>query len=507
MNDICTMMERWNKAILDRAGEAAFFLEGVGKYNSEFLYPLTLATMLFQNVEAVRSWLRSPLENGQAYLKLFNFNLDLISRYSLGTLKTVGLYNEQELGRFFEALQPSQSNGNGLGTFFTNQKEAVRWAVQEYPKAIRDIEPEYGFHFEKEPKSLFAETDRFVLRQVMPTEPGVTVDNQLKPLVIIPPFVLGSSILAFLPGQKKSYAHCFANHSIPTYIRIMKNIHETPAVQVMSMEDDAMDTKYFCELVSKKHRQPVTLNGYCQGGFSSLCNILSGELDGLVDALITCVAPMDGTRSRGLGQFLSNLPPHFNDLVYGTKSLANGNRIADGDLMGWIYKLKSIEDSGPMVSFFRDIMMGSGQVGDGRQINKTLAALNYWLQYERTDLPLKITEMSFRSYTFPITADGTLPVTIHGRKLNLHAIKEKKIKWLLCYGQSDDLVEKEVALAPLDYIDIEVSPFPKGHVAIATSWSNPESNCPIDSVFGQPSRRGPVRFQLDLIAEKQAKGK
>jgi hypothetical protein len=134
-------------------------------------------------------------------------------------------------------------------------------------------------------------------------------------------------------------------------------------------------------------------------------------------------------------------------------------------------------------------------------INKTIAALNFWLQNERSDLPLSVTEMSFRSYTIPVTSDGTLPVTLFGKKLRFQGIREKNIKWLLCYGETDDLVEKEVALAPLDYIDVEVTPFPKGHVAIATSWSHPQSSCALDSVFGEGHYSGPVRFHLDLMKE------
>jgi hypothetical protein len=135
-----------------------------------------------------------------------------------------------------------------------------------------------------------------------------------------------------------------------------------------------------------------------------------------------------------------------------------------------------------------------------------VAALNYWLQQERSDLPLPITEMSFCSYTTPISSDGTLPVTLFGEKLNIRAIGEKGIPWLLCYGESDDLVEKEVALAPLDFVDVEVTPFPKGHVAIATSWSHPDSACPLDGRFGKNQVRGPVRFHLDLADAQQAKG-
>jgi len=310
--------------------------------------------------------------------------------------------------------------------------------------------------------------------------------------------VLGTNVLAFLPNDKKSYVHCFANKGIPTYIRIMKDIATTPAFQLMTGEDDARDTRLFCELLKKKHGRPVTLNGYCQGGFSALCNILSGELDGLVDALITCVSPMDGTCSKGLSTFLKNLPPRFNDLAYGTKTLPNGNKVADGKLMGWVYKLKAIQDEYPLVSFYRDIMMLSADGSSPGKFNKTAVAINYWLTYERNDLPLAITKMSFDSYNTPITREGTLPVRLFNRELNLKRMKEKKIKWLICYGENDDLVEKETALAPLDYLDAEVTVFPKGHLAIATSWSNPSSEFALHKRFGENNYRGPVLYQLDL---------
>jgi hypothetical protein len=134
-----------------------------------------------------------------------------------------------------------------------------------------------------------------------------------------------------------------------------------------------------------------------------------------------------------------------------------------------------------------------------RKMSKTAAALNYWLNYERNDLPLEITRMSFFSYNTPISRDGVLPVKLFGRKLEIGRLKEKEIPWLLCYGENDDLVEKETALAPLDYFDVEISPFPKEHVAIATSWSDPSSACALHTRFGKSNWRGPpVRFQLDL---------
>jgi hypothetical protein len=143
----------------------------------------------------------------------------------------------------------------------------------------------------------------------------------------------------------------------------------------------------------------------------------------------------------------------------------------------------------PAVAFVRDMMMFNRMGPKKVKISKTAAAINYWLQNERNDLPLAITEMSFASYNIPITPDGTLPVKLFGKKLNFKRLQEKGIPWLICYGVHDDLVEKETALAPLDYIDAEVSAFPKGHVAIATSWSLPTSECAPHTRFGEQNYR------------------
>ncbi len=475
------------------------FLSGLARYTTDFFVPYLISTHYFQQVESGNLFKTSPLDSLESYLNLLDYNNELMGRGVSSALDAINEYAWPEIGAFLQAMYQGvfALNPHELNAFATRQAELMERVVHVYPQVIQNIEPEYGFHFERGVHERVAETDRFYLYRITPTDTAAAGRN-MKPVCILPPYVLGANILGFLPGENKSYAHAFANQGIPTYIRILKDIGSTEALQTMTAEDDALDTRLFCETIFKRHGKPVTLNGYCQGGFNALCNLLSGELDDLVDAFITCVAPMDGTRSRGLAEFLKRLPRRFNDLAYGTKTLPNGNKVADGTLMGWVYKLKSIETEQPLNAFFRDIRMLRARNGAPVQISKTAAALNYWLSAERFDLPLAITRFSFASYNTPITADGTLPVQLFGRKLNLKRIAEKQIPWLICYGTHDDLVEKETALAPLDFVPAEVTPFPKGHVAIATSWSDPKSACALHTRFGTGNWRGPVRFQLDL---------
>jgi pimeloyl-ACP methyl ester carboxylesterase len=481
---------------------------GLSRYCGDFLLPYFISTHYFQQVESKRSQSAPIVDTISAYLELMDNNLELLTRGSKGVFDMLSQYHQLELKDLTAALYQSvwMQDTKPLKAIAKRQADLMELIVETYPRAIGDIGDEYGFHFERGDHPLVAETERFYLYQVMPYQKKTTVKQNAKPILILPPYVLGANILGFLPGEERSYAHCYANLGIPTYIRILKDIQTTEALQQMTGEDDADDTAHFCKTIMERHGKPVTLNGYCQGGYNALCNLLTGRLDDLVDAFITCVSPMDGTRSKDLARFLQRLPKRFNDLAYGTKTLANGNQVADGRLMGWVYKLKSIETESPLATFYRDLLMFARQKGDNSfKISKTAAALNYWLSRERFDLPLEITKISFASYNTPITADGTLPIKLFGNRLNIKRLKEKKIPWLICYGQHDDLVEKETALAPLDYIQAEVTPFPKGHVAIATSWSSPTSACALHTRFGDGPYRGPVRFQLDLDDALDAK--
>ncbi len=495
----CPPMDWGFNAISNLSLATQTYLSGISAYATEFFVPYLISTFYFKKVESERIFKSFPTDTFQSYFNLFDFNFDLVSKSFTSALDIMGTYGQNETDKFLSVLNKSMMNHdiNEFDEYARHQFELMNNLVYGYPQAITDIEPEFGFHFEKGEHKLIAETDRFYLYQVAPSEKGIEIEKNKKPILIIPPYVLGANILCFLPGEKRSYVHSFANKGFPTYIRILKNIETSEALQLMTPEDDAIDTRDFCETILKRNGKPVTLNGYCQGGFNALCDLLSGELDGLVDTFITCVAPMEGTRSEGLSDFLKRLPTRFNDLAYGTKTLPNGNKVADGRLMGWVYRLKSIATEQPIAAFLNNMMLVNSSRKGEFKFTKMAAALNYWLINERSDLPLGITKVSFASYNTPITSDGVLPIKLFGRELNLKRIKEKNIAWLICYGVHDNLVEPDTALAPLDHIQVEVTPFPKGHVAIATSWSSPNSACALDSRFGEGAWRGPVLAHME----------
>jgi hypothetical protein len=495
------------EAFFFKAEALQIYSNGILRALCDFMAPALGAMKSFSELERDKLMLAGPQETFQQYIELLQFNIEIGTKGLTNSLTTMMDYHLRQSGDALQASLVTLFGGNGaedIVSYTDRQRRLYDLVVNAYPQAILDIKSEYGHHFDDGGYIKVAESDRFVLYQVLPLERSTVVRENAKPIVIIPPYVLGPHILAFLPGENKSYVHCYANQGIPTYIRIVKDIDTTPAVQVMTCEDDARDTRTFCEQVVARHGKPATLNGFCQGGYIATLDLLSGELDGLVDALITCVAPMDGTRSKSLVDYIEHLPPRFRELGYAVKTLPNGNKVVDGKVMSWVYKLKSMDLEAPVVSFYRDILMLDRTLDKPVKINKTAAAINHWMIHDRTDLPLGITEMSFASYTKPVDQDGNLPIKLFGRTLNFKRLQEKGIKWLICIADKDDLIDAPAALAPLDFVEAEVTVFPKGHGAIATSWSMPTSECALHTCFCPANKRfgdkcrGPVVYHLDL---------
>ena len=510
-NKFCYDLPEYNRMALQFATAQLRSVVAYGnvlaKYHQEFMQPFWTALEAFLSTEQEKLLRHPATDSMRDYFELLQFNLQVGEKGFRSGMNAMLEYHGARTNGAVEAWLNTvyQRDGETIVDFTEKEARLLETLLYAYPKAIRAIKPEYGFHFDGDGYVKAGETDRFLIYQVLPTN-GEAVKQSGKPVLILPPYVLGPNILAFLPGEKKSYVHAYANQGIPTYIRILKDIDTTPAVQTLTGEQDALDTRTFCEIIKKRHGRPVTLNGFCQGGFVAITGMLSGKLDGLVDALINCVAPMDGTRSKALVEYMEHLPPRFRDLGYAVKPLPNGNRVVDGKVMSWVYKLKSMENEAPLYTLYRDLKIFDNSDRGPAKISKTAAAINHWLIFDRKDLPEGITKMSFDSYTVPVDDQGNLPFKLFDRMLNSKRLQEKNISVLICYAEKDDLVDKDAALAPLDYIPAEITCFPKGHGAIATSWSRPDSACALHTRFGD-NYRGPVRFQLDLEKDQEKKQK
>jgi len=471
------------------------FMNSLIKYFDIFLEPLPNAINSFLNAEQINS--SSNHEDFNDITELMRWNMAMAERNFRSGLEEFNKYSSSRIQGWTQAwMDYVDGNQDGFRDFFQGEASTMKHLANSIDKAVSEVEDHFGLKLSDDSfYTKVAETDRFALYQVLPCIPGVKVRENGKPVLLIPPYVLGPNILAFLPDEGRSYAHSFANKGIPTYIRVVKNINLHIAVQAMTGEDDVLDTKYFCCYLVGRHGKHVSLNGYCQGGFMAMAGMLTGELDNVVDTLITCVAPLDGTRSHGITSFLNSLPSRYRKLEYATKALKNGNLVVDGKLMGWVFKLKNMEKESPVSNMMSDMKMIQGRPNDNKPVPRIAAAINRWICGDRTDLPFEISKMSFASYTTPIDKDGNLPFKLFGKALNLKHIENKGINFQICYAEKDDLVEKNAALAPLDFIKAEVTSFPKGHGAIATSWSKPDSPYPLDGEFN--GVRGPVKFHLD----------
>ena len=196
-----------------------------------------LRARAFTGVEREKILGMQPRDTFRDYLELLQFNMQIGATGLAHSLAAILEHRFRQSGETLQASLVTLFGGEGedIATLAARQRRLFDLVVNAYPRAIREIKSEYGLHFDNGGYRKIAETERFVLYQVLPLDPEIEVRENGKPLVIIPPYVLGPHILAFLPEEGKSYVHCFANQGIPTYMRILKDIHSNPPVQLMTL--------------------------------------------------------------------------------------------------------------------------------------------------------------------------------------------------------------------------------------------------------------------------------
>jgi len=423
-------------------------------------------------------------------------------------LITKGLISAQEkmMSYLFDQIEESsqalvntlfdyKGDGEKLGAFIRREAEVME-SVANFNEQIEQIKDEFGFHFDRPEYKLVHETSTFNMYQVLPLKKGVKVRDDIPPMLLVPPYMLGVHILAFLPQENKSYAHSFANEGVPTYVRVVKDIMTTEAVQLTTPEDDCLQTLELCEKLKQIHGKKAVLNGTCQGGYICMMNLLSGKFTDVCDTLITNVAPIDGTYSAAI----SGMPQMHSDFI--TTTMPNGNKVANGYMLSLGMRFVAIDRETPLVK-----VLDQASLHRATDLNpgKTPAALFRWLLKERVHLPLAVANMSSATFQNAIAEDGTLPVQLFGKSLNMKDFAKMGVKWYQDYAIKDDLVTPPCATAGNRFLEgsgvVEPVAFHGGHVAVLTSPY--AKKAPVNGEFIDATGkkvRGPVKFMLDLAS-------
>lgn len=478
----------------DNITNACHFGNSLVKYNLAFAKALKKETEEFANsaLIAAEIALKASRENkldSQEVFDVITHNGYLMAKGTVASLEKLSDYSLDIAQQSFSAFYNTVTNGSGekLHEFMIREAECME-RVANFHEQIDEIEGEFGFDFESRGYNLVHETKAFNLYQVLPNN-GTHVNDYKKPVLLVPPYMLGVHILSFLPNENKSYAHAFANEGIPTYVRVVKNITTEEDVQKLTPEEDCLQTMELCAVIKDRHEnQKVTLNGTCQGGYICLMNILSGHLVDVVDSLITNMAPIDGTYSRAI----KGMPHLHSDFI--TRKLDSGARVADGDILSFGMRFVAIDQEMPLVKVLNAAAMQKATDGNP---GKTVAALFRWLSHERVHLPLAISTMSTTTFQQPISPEGILPVKLFGDELNIKNLEKMGVKWYQGYAKRDDLVPVACATAANRFLDektLEAVEFPGGHVSILTSPHSWKS--PINGHFGD--KRGPVAWLLEF---------
>lgn len=367
-----------------------------------------------------------------------------------------------------------------------------------FSKMVKQLDKEFGFHFEnKDMYKLVDETDRFWLYQVLPTK-KIKLNNSRKPVLMIHPYLLGANVLSLLPNENQSFVHAFANEGIPVYVRIVKDVESTVPLQVMKLEDDCNDTARFCRIVSKRHNLKVSLCGVCQGGQLATMSMLSGKLDKYVDTLLLVVTPIDGTKGNLLYNFMNQIPDSYKDINYSVKFLKNGNKVVDGYTASFGFKMKNFYRDMPPFEFFNNLRGLWGKVNGEELIpDKTELAVHYWLMYDRVSIPVSIAEASNTIFRKSIAEDGTYPLKLFGKKLNINHLNKKKINCHLTVAKKDDIIDGKSSLILKDYVkNTTVCVVEEGHIYPLVKATLPDDPYSLHKEFS--GNVGVIKYHLDM---------
>ena len=181
------------------------FWMNVMRYSSSFMNPFWLAFNNFSDME-MRFDKSFHLQDANDLIDLLLFEMDLAAKGTMASLSALNEYHTKELRDVLSSLGNSLPNGGpeDFLRYSERQLKIMDALYNAFPRAVREIEPEFGLHLDNGGYIKTAETERFELYQALPTEKGVRTREDGKPMIVVPPYVLGANIMAFLPGRKEA---------------------------------------------------------------------------------------------------------------------------------------------------------------------------------------------------------------------------------------------------------------------------------------------------------------
>jgi hypothetical protein len=313
--------------------------------------------------------------------------------------------------------------------------------LEENPALLREVADDVGFHVEdQEAYQLFLETPRAKVYQVFPNKEGIAVNNDLEPVLIETPPMLGSIAGALNPKEGYSYAHMYANQGIPTYVVLYDNVNENDETRDMGLAEWRDDIVVSANALRERHGRPVTLAAICQGALLSFQALSSSEtqeqLNGSIGHFIQEVPPNDQTVDPLLQASLEEIPESMRELpelAPFPMSLPTIRMRAQGlhPLKNMVSAFKKAERKGPMSKFE--------------------ASQQYWLGGWGESMPLELVRSGAKGLNAPISNEGALPVELDSEQLNMMNMfaSNEDFEWDIFTGDRDTVVHPDSALAPL----------------------------------------------------------
>ena len=137
-------------ASIDQARMMQTYWIGLSRYLLDFMAPAFTALESFHGVENDKLQEHPPDENIRDYAGLLAFNLRLAEKGLTYGMQAINDFHAHQMEQIYKAWQNTlcQQKGEDIAAFMAKQARLMELVVHEYPRAIRAIEPEYGFHFE-----------------------------------------------------------------------------------------------------------------------------------------------------------------------------------------------------------------------------------------------------------------------------------------------------------------------------------------------------------------------